>query len=116
MNRKIIVAFVVFLPLCILPILVMLVPSTKEPPLLEFLTQEMTFDGATKACADQNKQLPDLITLIGLAHGKHLPHPKTDYWSNWSIGIFAFGWSTRKELLSFDPKEDFDHVVCIGKN
>ena len=116
MNKKVIVFLVVLLPFGILPIAVQCVPATKTPPPLLFLTTEMTFEGAIKACAQQNTQLPDLITLIGLAHGKHLPHDKTDYWSNWNVGSFAFGWSTRKGLLSFDPKEDLDHVVCVGKN
>ena len=80
---------------------------------LIFLKREYTFPQAKKLCAQQKAHLPDLGLLIQLARFGLLPHPQTDYWSSFSISGFAFGWSTRKMMFSFDPHDDTDHVVCV---
>ena len=78
-----------------------------------FLDKEYTYTQAQIECAQRDASLPRLGLLIQLARFDLLPHPKTDYWSSLSIAGFAFGWSTRKMMLSFDPHDDTDHVVCV---
>ena len=80
---------------------------------LFFLQEEKTFVHALENCAQQGAHVPTLGLLIQLARFDRLPHPKTDYWSSLAIGSFAFGWSTRTGMLSFDHHSDTDHVVCI---
>ena len=89
-------------------------PPTPNDRLI-FIQKEKTFKQAQKECVQQNSSVPGLINLIQLARFDLLPHPKTDYWSSLSIGSFAFGWSTRTGMLSFDPHNDTDHVVCFQK-
>ena len=84
-------------------------PQTKRI----FLEKEYTYKQAHIECAQRESSLPRLGLLIQLARFDLLPHPKTDYWSSLSISRFAFGWSTRKMMLSFDPHDDTDHVVCV---
>ena len=78
-----------------------------------FLEKEYTYPQAQIECTQRDASLPRLGLLIQLARFDLLPHPKTDYWSSLSIAGFAFGWSTRKMMLSFDPHDDTDHVVCV---
>ena len=78
-----------------------------------FLEKEYTYQQAQIECAQRDASLPRLGLLIQLARFDLLPHQKTDYWSSLSITGFAFGWSTRKMMLSFDPHNDTDHVVCV---
>ena len=77
------------------------------------LRGEYTHDDARKACQSINMQLPSMSQLVSLYKNKQLIHKKTDYWSSLRIASFAFGWSTRKKMPSFDPRSDLDHVVCI---
>ena len=85
----------------------------KPETTLIFLEKEYTHKQAQFQCEQSEAQLPSLGLLIQLARHDQLPHPKTDYWSSLSVSGFAFGWSTRKMMLSFDPHDDTDHVVCV---
>ena len=78
-----------------------------------FLEKEYTYTQAHIECGQREASLPHLGLLIQLARFNLLPHPETDYWSSLSVSRFAFGWSTRKMMLSFDPHDDTDHVVCV---
>lgn len=80
---------------------------------LIFLQEEKTFIDAQKECMIQDARVPNLGLLIQLARFGRLPHTNTDYWSSFAIGSFAFGWSTRTGMLSFDHHSDIDHVVCF---
>jgi len=80
---------------------------------LSHLQDEYTYESAINACTDLNMQLPSMQQLIALSKNNQLPRQKTDYWSQLRVGPFAFGWSTRKGMPSFDPISDLDHVVCV---
>ena len=80
---------------------------------LSHLQDEYTHESAITACTDLHMQLPTMKQLIALSKNKQLPIQTTDYWSRQRVGPFAFGWSTRKGMPSFDPISDLDHVVCI---
>ena len=84
-------------------------PQTK----LIFFEKEYTYKQAHIECAKKEADLPHLGLLIQLARFEMLPHSKTDYWSSLSIFGYAFGWSTHKMMLSSDPHNDTDHVVCV---
>ena len=92
-------------------IYIFLQPKPKNT--LIFLKKEYTFSQAQTQCTKKEAHLPRLGLLIQLARFDMLPHPKTDYWSSLAIYRYAFGWSTRTRMLSFDPHDDTDHVVCV---
>ena len=95
-------------------VLVIYIFSQPKPQVKRiFLKKEYTYKEAHIECAQREASLPHLGLLIQLARFNLLPHPTTDYWSSLSIAGFAFGWSTRKMMLSFDPHNDADHVVCV---
>ena len=104
---------------CVLPTLLLgvvwpyFIPAFSKPPKIFLALEESEYDKAHTLCSIKNGRMPTLIELIRLERGGLLPHRKTDYWSQTKIHSFAFGWSTRKNMLSFDLQSDRDHVVCI---
>ena len=102
---------ITFLSVLVLVIYIFSHPKPQEKRI--FLEKEYTYKEAHIECTQREASLPHLGLLIQLARFDMLPHPKTDYWSSLSIFGYAFGWSTRKMMLSFDPHSDTDHVVCI---
>ena len=87
----------------------------------QFLKHEQTHAEAAASCTRDHQSLPSLPLLVRMARAEQLPHAQTDYWSSWTVGSFAFGWSTKTGVLSFDSQGDQDHVVCVsdeteGKN
>ena len=87
--------------------------SKQESLQQQHLRGEYTHDDARKACQAINMQLPSMSQLVSLYKNNQLVYETTDYWSSLSLAAFAFGWSTRKKMPSFDPISDLDHVVCI---
>ena len=85
----------------------------KNVPSTVLLPKELTHAQAIQGCRQSGGRLPALIEVIRLEHSGLLVHRRTDFWSTATLGFFAFGWSTRKNMLSFDPKDDFDSVICI---
>ena len=104
---------ITFISLIFATLIVYVFLQPKPEKRLIFLKKEYTFEQAQVQCEQKDSSLPDLDLLIQLARFEMLPHPTTDYWSSLSLFGFAFGWSTRKMMLSFDPHDDTDHVVCI---
>ena len=84
-----------------------------QAPSTVLLPKELTHAQALQGCRDKKGRLPTLVEVIRLEHSGLLVHRRTDFWSTATLGFFAFGWSTRKNMLSFDPKDDFDSVICI---
>ena len=90
-----------------------LIPANTKELNLVFTEKEYSHEQAKDFCNTKKLVLPSLYSLIEIAHADLLTHKKTDYWSRTSIGSYAFGWSTRKKMLSFDHIGDLDHVLCI---
>jgi hypothetical protein len=78
-------------------------------------SKQITWDEAAGLCIDHAGRLPSMLELLGLAHFKTDVAfvDRTDYWSADAIGGRAFGLNTRWGWLSFDIKEDTDHMLCV---
>ena len=89
------------------------IPAYQQVPQTILLPKEITHPEALQECKANGARLPSLIEVIRLEHSGLLVHRRTDFWSTATIYPFAFGWSTRKNMLSFDSQQDSDSVICI---
>ena len=92
-----------------------LIPAYEELPATVILPKELTHAQALQGCKKNAARLPSLVEVIRLEHSGALVHRRTDFWSTATILSYAFGWSTRKNMLSFDSQQDHDSVICIAE-
>ena len=90
-----------------------LIPAYEVLPETVLLPKELTHEQALQGCKKNAARLPSLVEVIRLEHSGALVHRRTDFWSTATVLSYAFGWSTRKNMLSFDSQQDHDSVICI---